>query len=115
MKLRSSPLSKSEVLLVEQFERYLRFYYSDGHYEIVDRRIKDYITKKSIHGYKNPILICTEYLHPTMNRSDTKCKWINLDYFIQNDYLFILLLKQKGLYEKTKKMCLKYIFDEHNS
>lgn len=114
MKLRLSLLSKNEVLLVEHYERYLRFYYSDGHYEIVDKHIKEYITKRDGHSYKNPILIYSGYLHPTMSRSDINCKWINLDYFMQSHHLFRLLLKQKGLYEKAKKMYLKYIVEDHN-
>ncbi|MEG0367599.1 MAG: hypothetical protein RR585_12235 [Coprobacillus sp.] len=88
----------------------MRLYFADGHYEIVNKQVRNYLIKRDDQGYKKPILIYAGYLHPTKNRCDMSCKWVNLEYFIQNHYLFITLLKQKGLYEKTKKMTFDIFF-----
>ncbi|MEG0277302.1 MAG: hypothetical protein RR630_09755, partial [Coprobacillus sp.] len=64
------------------------------------------------YGYKKPILISSDFLYPTINRSDMNCKWINLDCFNERHQLFILLLKQKGLLNKAKKMYLKHFLED---
>ena len=108
LKLKLSLLSHSVVLLIEHFERYARFYYSDGHYEIQTDHLKEYIyRKKGISGYKNPIQIQNVLLFPTVNQKYQECQWLNLDYLEEKDAVYTELLTEKNLLLKCRTMYLR--------
>lgn len=100
------PLSKNALILIERFHKYLCFYYADGHYEIKDVQIQQFMKKRS--GYKNPIFVDDYQLYPTKNIHDDHCLWVNLDYYEKhNDYL-LHLLEHFQIQDHVYKMYLKH-------
>ncbi|MFR7590181.1 MAG: hypothetical protein ACLUVC_01940 [Longibaculum sp.] len=96
-------------ILIENYEEWLRVYYADGHYEILDENIREQVSEYvHLYKYKNPVIWQSALMHPTHNHSDCQCAWINLDYLEEKDNLFIRLLKQKELLSKAQTMYLKY-------
>lgn len=74
-------LNHNKVLLAERFHCYIRVYYADGHYELRDENIQDYIKQnRGKSGYKHPILIENQNLYPTIDQKENLCCWINLGY-----------------------------------
>ena len=61
-----------------------------------------------LQGYKRPVKVGQEFLFPTQNQRDYECKWVNLDYLVQDDLNYMMLLKEKGIYERTQKMFFQY-------
>ena len=62
-------LNHNKVLLAERFHCYIRVYYADGHYELRDENIQDYIKQnRGKSGYKHPILIENQNLYPTIDQ-----------------------------------------------
>lgn len=107
--MNSIQLTRNIIILIEKYEKFLKFYYADGHYEFFNSTIRSLTNKeKKSSGYKQPIHINGQELYPTQNQRDLKCKWINLAYIDEQDINYMLLLKEKGLIEKTKKMYFKY-------
>lgn len=109
MKSKLSLLSHNVIVLVEHYEKYLRMYYSDGHYEITINDLKQYIHKnQGMRGYKKPISLRGALLFPTMNQKCKDCRWLNLDYLEEQDSGFLHLLQEKNLLSKSRNMYLKY-------
>lgn len=109
MRLRSLQLSHSLPVLIEHYHQWLRVYYADGHYEMLQGSIRDFTNQNIyLYKYKNPVTWGTSLMHPTQDRKDQNCQWINLDYLEEKDSLFINLLKQKNLLQITQNMYLKY-------
>ncbi len=101
------PLRKNIIVLIEYYQDYLRFYYADGHSEIIQDSIHSYLHTDD-KGYKRPIQVYNQELYPTQNKKDVNCRWINLSYIDEQDVHYMCLLKEKGLIDKCKKMYLKY-------
>lgn len=109
MKSKSLYLSHNVIILVERYGIYLRVYYADGHSEIIDDNIQSYIIKnKGKIGYKKPILINNQLLHPTIDQKNYLCCWIDLEQLDEYNEFYIKLLKQKSIYEKAITMYLKH-------
>lgn len=109
MKLRSSQSNHSVVILVEKYNHGLRIYYSDGHFEVIDGNIQNLSQERiNFYKYKNPIVYEGVLLHPTQNKKDEQCLWVNLDYLEEKDSAFIELLKKKNLTSKVQNMYFKY-------
>lgn len=109
MKLKSSQLSHKVIILIENYERGLRVYYSDGHFEVLDTNIQNIAQKRiNFYKYKNPIVYKGTLLHPTQNKKDEQCQWINLDYLEEKDFSFLRLLEKKNLISKVQNMYFKY-------
>lgn len=109
MKLKLLPSNHKVVIFIEKYEEGLRIYYADGHYEIADIDIQHLTNQQvNLYKYKNPILYENSLLHPTQNKKDDDCQWINLDYLEEKDPLFFQLLEKKNLLMKTQNMYIKY-------
>lgn len=108
LKLKSLCLSHNRIILIERYDRYLRVYYADGHSEIADEDIQFYIKKnKGKRGYKNPILINSQKLYPTIDQKSYFCCWIDLEQLDDDNEFYIHLLNQKAIYHKAISMYLK--------
>ena len=100
------------VILIEKASQFHKVYYSDGHSELINHELIRYINKtEHKNRYKTPIVVGSDYLHPTQNKRDINCRWINLQCFDHNNEYCIKLLKSKNLFEKAKK---EYIFQKTN-
>ncbi len=101
-------LSHNSVILIERYDEYLRVYYADGHSEIADEDIRSYIKKnKGKQGYKNPVLVNSQWLYPTVDQKDYLCCWIDLEQLDEDNEFYIHLLRQKGIYQKAISIYLK--------
>lgn len=107
------PLNNEILIMVEYNKKYLRLHYADGHYEIINGYIHDYVVKKK-KGYKNPICIRNYYLYPTKNIHDISCQWINLELYEENNHYYRLLLENYHLENQVRKMYLKHKKDVLN-
>lgn len=101
-------LQNNVAIVAERYGDSVKIYFSDGHYEISDERIEDYLLKeKSKVKYKNPIDVYGQKLYPTKNRNEKDCIWINLDYLDNRDEDYIMMLKNRDVFDIAVKMFLK--------
>ena len=84
------PLRKNIIVLIEYYQDYLRFYYADGHSEIIQDSIHSYLHTDD-KGYKRPIQVYNQELYPTQNKKDINCRWINLSYKKSTINFFMIL------------------------
>lgn len=90
------------VLLIENYNHFLKVYHSDGHLEIIDQPLKNYVHFcKQKNKYKNPVKLGDVYLYPTQNMRDEQCRWVNLSYLDHHNDYFVSLLKEKNIFEKV--------------
>ncbi|MCD8027784.1 MAG: hypothetical protein LUF02_03795 [Erysipelotrichaceae bacterium] len=107
--MKSKLLLRSNVaILVERYYDSVKIYFGDGHCEVLDEKIEDYIGKeKSRARYKAPIEVYGQFLYPTKDKKEKDCVWVNLDYLDNIDKNYIAMLKSKNVFDKTIKMFLK--------
>ena len=106
-------LNHNKVLLAERFHCYIRVYYADGHYELRDENIQDYIKQnRGKSGSKHPILIENQNLYPTIDQKENLCCWINLGYIEEKNPFYIWVLQSRGLYDKAVKMYVNFKLKE---
>lgn len=101
-------MSKRYVVMLRVISGNMDIYFSDGTHVIIKDNIRKYIIKVN-KGYKNPIMYCHCLLYPTKSIKDDECLWINLDCFIKKSDYDVYLLKYFNVYEKAKKMYIRYI------
>lgn len=108
MKLKSLQQNHNVIVLIERYEQYIRLYFADGHTEIADIRINEYIHKnKGKPGYKHAIMMNQQNLYPTLDQKNKKCQWINVHYFEASDGLYFRLLRNKDILQRAMKIYLK--------
>lgn len=93
--------------MVEHDKKHLCLHYADGHFEIIPGKIHNYMIKNK-KGYKNPIVIDNYLLYPTKNIHDDSCKWVNLEFYEENNHYYVFLLENYGLEPQVRKMYLKH-------
>ncbi|MCD7950163.1 MAG: hypothetical protein LUG12_07890 [Erysipelotrichaceae bacterium] len=109
MKSKLLPPNNYIAVLLERFNNSVRIYYGDGHREVSDEKVEDYILKssKKYSGYKNPVFVYGQKLYPIKDQRDADCIWINLDYLDAEDEKYFKILKERDILDKAIKMFLK--------
>lgn len=95
------------VLMVKRHGEFLSIFYNDHKHAIIKDDIRRYRVKGK-KGYKRPIVINHCFLYPTKSIKDEDCIFVNIEMFVGGDAYYLYLLNKYGIYDKTKRMYLKY-------